>query len=425
MRPKIEQQRPAPASVRLTSEETKLVLLLAMVQFVNILDFMMVMPLGPDFSAELGIPTSKIGIIGGSYTAAAALSGIVSAFFLDRFPRKKALATALAGLSIATVAGGISTGLATLLAARVTAGMFGGPATALALAMTADCIPVRKRGRALGIVMGAFSIASILGVPAGLELAAAGSWRTPFFAVGCLGAFVTAAIRLLLRPERMPSTTPAKAARLVSGSRQNLQALQHLLRQASTHMSMALGASVMFSGFIVIPNIAAFVQKNLGFPRAHMGLLYLCGGIASLLSMQIAGRLTDRYGATRISAAGTILILFTLTTGFYRHADWFNPVLIAVFFMAGTSIRAISYNTISSQVPSQDNRGAFMSLQSTTQHFASATGSFVSSLLLTSDSEGKLTGMPLVAMISMAVSLLVPVLTWHLESRLRMADKTL
>jgi len=37
-------------------------------------------------------------------------------------------------------------------------------------------------------VMGAFSIASILGVPAGLELARRGGWRLPFIAVGVLGA---------------------------------------------------------------------------------------------------------------------------------------------------------------------------------------------------------------------------------------------
>jgi hypothetical protein len=42
---------------------------LARFTFVNVLDFMMVMPLGPDFAAALDIPTSHLGYIGGSYTA--------------------------------------------------------------------------------------------------------------------------------------------------------------------------------------------------------------------------------------------------------------------------------------------------------------------------------------------------------------------
>ena len=51
--------------------ERKLLLLLGAVQFINVVDFMMVMPLGPDFACDLGIPLSNLGYIGGSYTAAA------------------------------------------------------------------------------------------------------------------------------------------------------------------------------------------------------------------------------------------------------------------------------------------------------------------------------------------------------------------
>ena len=42
--------------------ERAVVLLVAAVQFVNILDFVMVMPMGPDFAAALGIPASKLGL---------------------------------------------------------------------------------------------------------------------------------------------------------------------------------------------------------------------------------------------------------------------------------------------------------------------------------------------------------------------------
>ena len=98
--------------------------LLAAVSFVNILDFMMVMPLGPDFARDLGIATSKLGIIAGSYTAAAAVAGVVGAMFLDRFDRRQALAVAMLGLVTATALGGLAVGLGTLVAARVLAGLF-------------------------------------------------------------------------------------------------------------------------------------------------------------------------------------------------------------------------------------------------------------------------------------------------------------
>src|SRR5438270_9501136 len=91
--------------------ELAVVLLVAAVQFVNILDFVMVMPLGPDFAAALGIPSSRLGMIGGSYTAAAAVAGLAGSLFLDRFDRRPALGVAMLGLVAGTAMGGFAGGL--------------------------------------------------------------------------------------------------------------------------------------------------------------------------------------------------------------------------------------------------------------------------------------------------------------------------
>ncbi len=151
--------------------ERRLLLLIGAIQFANVLDFMMVMPLGPDFARTLAIPTARLGLVGASYTAAAAVAGIVGALVLDRFDRRRALAVVLGGLAVGTVSGALATSFASMLAARVVAGAFGGPATSLSLAIISDVVAPERRGRAMGAVMGGFAAASVLGVPAGLELA--------------------------------------------------------------------------------------------------------------------------------------------------------------------------------------------------------------------------------------------------------------
>src|SRR5438128_10492237 len=183
--------------------ERAIVFLVGAVQFVNILDFMIVMPLGPDFARALAIPPSHLGYIGGSYTAAASIAGLAGSLFLDRFDRRKALAVAMLGLVVGTAAGGFATGLGTLMAARLLAGFFGGPATSLSLSIIADVVPAERRGRAMGAVMGAFSVASVIGVPVGLELARQGGWQLPFFAVAGMGALVVAAAIFFLPPLRL------------------------------------------------------------------------------------------------------------------------------------------------------------------------------------------------------------------------------
>ena len=316
--------------------------------------------------------------------------------------------TVIAGLGIATIAGALSTGLASLLAARIVAGAFGGPAAALALAIVADSVPVRKRGRALAAVMGAFSLASIAGVPVGLELARLGGWRTPFIAVGALALLAIFGTHQFMAEPTVHVKVPTLKWRKFIGH----------LSHGDTAIALALAASVMFSGFIVIPNIAAFVQKNLNFPRDQMGMMYFTGGLASLVAMQVAGRVTDRLGSQLTIWIGTAIVLVALIFGFADHQPAFTPVVIATLFMTGTSIRAISFNTLTSRIPTQQERGAFMSLQSTMQHVASASGAFVSSRLLTSDQDGRLIGIERVATISIIVSLFVPILAGILERRL-------
>src|SRR5437763_8689421 len=95
--------------------ERAIILLVAAVQFINILDFVMVMPLGPDFALALGIPSSKLGLIGGSYTAAAAVSGLAGSFFLGRFDRRPPLGIAMLCLVLATALRGAATGLPSLM----------------------------------------------------------------------------------------------------------------------------------------------------------------------------------------------------------------------------------------------------------------------------------------------------------------------
>ena len=99
-----------------------MVFLVGAVQFVNIWDFVMVMPLGPDFARALDIPISRLGLLGGAYTAAAAVAGILGSTFLDRFDRRPALSIAMTGLVLGTLAGGLAWSFPTLLAARFLAG---------------------------------------------------------------------------------------------------------------------------------------------------------------------------------------------------------------------------------------------------------------------------------------------------------------
>ncbi|WP_437640630.1 MFS transporter [Sorangium sp. So ce854] len=390
--------------------ERSIIFLVAAVQFINILDFVMVMPLGPDFAVALGISMSDIGLIGGSYTAAAAISGLAGAFFLDRFDRRSALAVAMLGLVVGTAAGGLATGLPSLMAARVLAGAFGGPATSVAFSIVADVIPPERRGKAMGVVMGSFSVASVLGVPAGLELARRGGFPLPFFAVAALG-LVVAGLAIFLLPSMRGHLADARP----SGGA--LSELHALVRRPIVLLSYATTAVVTMASFLVIPNISAYVQYNLGYPRERLGLLYFVGGLVSFAAMRAVGPLVDRFGSFQTGAVGAAVLVAVLYAGFFSYVPGMPVLGIFIVFMLGMTFRNVSYNTLTSKVPRPAERARFTSIQSAVQHMAAALAAFWSARMLHELPDRRLDGMPTVAALSIALTIAFPVLFLGIERR--------
>jgi predicted MFS family arabinose efflux permease len=406
---------------RFTPEQRRTVLLIAAVQFTNILDFVMVMPLGPYF-AQVGVEQSRMGLVAGAYTAAACLSGLVGASFLDRFDRRKALAVAMAGLAVGTAAGGFAQGMFTLVLARALAGLFGGPATSLSFSIITDVIPVGLRGRAIGMVMGAFSAATVLGVPAGLLLAEHLGWRSTFFSVAGVGALIVIGAIFLLPPLTSHLVEYAKEARHTT--------TLDLLSRPLVRVSLVMTTAVMMSGFVLIPNISNFLHLNHGVEMGQLKFLYLLGGTGSLLASQTAGRMVDRWGAFKVGTFGSVLVAIVVWLVFAEDNAIGLPIpVLFVWFMMAMAFRNVPYNTLTTRVPGPTERARFQSLQSAVQHGASALAAGLGPLLLRlepraplpSDQPGEepllLLGVRRIALISLGLTFFIPWLLRWVESR--------
>jgi len=378
--------------------ESIAIFVIAATQFVNIVDFMMVMPLGPDFAKALGIRVSHMGVLSGAYTLAAAFSGLLCSLFLDRIGRRTALVWATVGLAIGTGAAAFAVDFHTLLWARVLAGIFGGPTTSIGLAIISDIIPHERRGVAIGKVMMGFSAASIFGVPIGLEIARAGGWNAPFLVVGLCAAVMALVARLSL-PELKGHIVESKSGFA------NLP-FRSLVRQFPVWISYSLLACVMMSGFLIFPNIAGFVQFNLGFPREEMGRLYFVGGIASLLVMAFCGKLVDRFGSVPWFILGSFGFISALFLGMYLSPPLIYPYGLFASFMVFGTLRNISMQTLSSKVPLPAERAGFMSLQSAVQHTAMSVGGIFSSRLLSTGDHGELLGIDSIVITSAVMVIL-------------------
>jgi predicted MFS family arabinose efflux permease len=379
--------------------ERYLLLTLAGIQFSHVLDFMIMMPLGPVLIAEFGITTHEFGLLVASYSFSAALSGLLAATFVDKFERKRLMLAVFGLFGLATLACGLAPGYATLLAARGLAGAFGGVMGALVQTMMGDVIPYARRARAGGIVSAAFSLSTVAGVPLSLWLANHFQWRAPFILIAALVVlFIAVGARVL--PELRHHISAEKQAHPFAPMFAVLLDANHL-------RALAFSALLIFSGFTVIPYITLYAVQNVGIPQRDIPFIYLAGGAATLVTARLIGYLADLHGKVeiyRMVALAALLPLFVVT-----HIGaaplWLWLVCTTAFFVlvSGRMIPAMAIITSAAQ---PKLRGTFMSLNATMQAFAMGLASTLAGFIISQDSAGHIVDYGRVGYVAIAANLL-------------------
>ena len=374
-------------------------LTLAGIQFSHVLDFMIMMPLGPVLMAAFGIGAPEFGLLVASYSFSAAVSGLLAATFIDLFERKRMLLVVFGLFALATLACGLAPGYSTLILARGLAGVFGGIMGALVHTMIADAIPFSRRARASGVVSSAFSISTIAGVPLSLWLANLFGWRAPFVLIAVLSlVFLVIGLRFL--PELRLHLSEKKRAHLLSATFSVLADANHL-------RALLFSALIIFSGFTVIPYITVYAVNNVGIALADIPIIYLVGGSATFISARLIGRWADKHGKVEVYRWVALLAMVPILV--LTHAGkmplW-NWLIISASFFVLTSGRMIPSMAIIASSAQPMLRGTFMSLNSTVQSLAMGLATTLAGFLITLDDSGRIVGFPLVGYVAVAANLL-------------------
>jgi DHA1 family inner membrane transport protein len=347
---------------------------LAATQFIGIVDFMIVMPLGPQLLADFGIDARAFSWVVSAYTLAAGVAGFLAAPWLDRVPRKTAYIVLSLGLLAGTAACGLAATYPLLLAARCVTGGFGGVLGGLALAIVADVFPPERRGHATGMLMLAFAVASVAGVPLGIVLGTRLGWQAPFFALTALGLPLVGLAAWAL---------PPLAAHLDGTRRHPLAHLLDTLTVPAHRRAFALIALLMVGAFAVIPFISTAFVANVGVTEAQLPAVFIAGGLLTLLTTPLTGRLVDRVGALPVFrgiiplSAVMMLVLTHLPAVGIAVAASVAAVLMAT--NAGRMVTAMALITSSIE---PRRRGSFMSANSAVQHVASGLGATLGGMIV-------------------------------------------
>lgn len=371
----------------MSKKERIIIILLAAINFTHILDFMIMMPLGNYLMPHFSISPQQFSILLASYPISSFASGIMMALFADKFERKSLLLITYAGFIIGTAACGFAKSYELLLVSRIVAGIFGGIIGGQVLSMIGDLFTYDRRGAAMGAVMSAFAVASSIGVTFSLYLVDIfkDNWHVPFLFVAILAIVIWPICFYQLPVLRSHLTeqhtsSPGKLKQLIA-----------TLTAKSTGLALLFSGLMMMGHFLIIPFINPYMEFNKGYPRSVTPLIYLVGGVSSFIAAVFLGRLSDRIGKLAVfsycvplSFIMVILITNLPTLPFSIVLSFF-----AIWFALATG-RAVSSQTMVSNVTGSANRGSFMSLNSSIQHLGTGAAALVAGYIVTEGKSGKL-----------------------------------
>jgi predicted MFS family arabinose efflux permease len=375
--------------------------ILASVNFTHVMDVMIMMPLGDVFMDTFAISPQQFSLLVSSYAIAAFCSSIIAVSYLDTFDRRNALLIMYGGMVIGTILCATSTSYEMLLFLRFLTGFFGGVIGALALSVVSDVFEFERRGKAMGTLMAGFSAAAALGVPLGLYLADVFDWRFPFFFIGGSGIILWSLIFF-----RFPRMTVH--LNQLNTNRSIFRILRTILGNRNQLNALILGIVLVLGHFIIIPFIAPYMTRNVGFTQREISYIYFIGGTLTVFSSPYFGLLTDRYGVQRVFRT-LVFISFVpviAITHMPRVAIPLALIATSVFFVVGSG-RMIPPQTLITASIGRENRGSFMAVKSALQQLGIALAAAISGMIVVLDETTQtLENYNIVGYLSIAICLL-------------------
>ncbi|MDB6130367.1 MAG: Major facilitator superfamily 1, partial [Verrucomicrobiales bacterium] len=286
-----------------------------------------------------------------------------------------------------------------LVAARIFAGAFGGVAGSLILAIIGDVVPEQRRGAAMGMVMSSFSVASICGVPLGLWLASHFSWHIPFYVLTGFSLTVLVASGVYI---------PHLREHLKHG--QDLHPIKQVwavMSEPSHAKAFLFMASLTGAGFSIFPYIATYMVSNVGLTERQLPLIYLVGGLCTLVTMNLIGRWADRAGKPkvfRVMSLTAIVPIVALTN--LPHVPVILAIMTSTAFMICMSGRMVPAMALMTATVEARYRGGFMSINSSVQQFSSGLFAYVSGNMIGQSEGGGMTHFGWVGVVSISCVLL-------------------
>ena len=279
----------------------RLLLLVAVLVFVDTMLYAALTPLLPHFAHEFALSKLRAGILVAAYPAGALIGGLPGGAAAARLGPRRAVIVGLVGMGLASLGFALAGGFWSLFSARLIQGLGSAFTWAGAFSWLLAAAPRERRGRLIGSALGAAVFGALFGPVIGAAAALVG--RAAIFAA--LAGLSVVLVAATLRLEPTPVEHPSAAA----------------IGRALRDYRFAAGLGLMALASLLFGILAVLGPLRLaaaGWGAAAIGGVWLAGAALETVASPLVGRLVDHSGKllpVRVSLAFGAALTLGLAAG--------------------------------------------------------------------------------------------------------------
>jgi len=220
-----------------------------------------------------------------------------------------------------------------------------------------------------------FGASQVLGIPISLYIANHWGWQSPFLMIVALATIIWLVVVLKLQPINKHLE--------VRSDKSAITHLWHTLRLRDYRIGFLSTALMSLGGFMMMPWGSAFAVNNLGVTYEQLPILFMVGGVSSLFIMPMVGKLSDQFDKFKIFTIAAIwmMIVVVVYTNLGHVPFWFI-ILMNIVMMIGIMSRMVPAMALTSALPQMQDRGAFMSINSSLQQIAGGIAAAIGGMIV-------------------------------------------
>jgi predicted MFS family arabinose efflux permease len=250
-------------------------------------------------SQDMGVSVASAGQLMTAYALAFAVGAPVMAVLLGALCRKRVLMLALGLFALASALGAAASNFEILMISRVLSGMAAAMFSPNAAAVATLLVEPSQRGRAIALVFGGFTLATVFGVPLGTYLGLHIGWRETLAGVSVATTLVLALIALQLPGNlRMPPV--------------NLRSWLVIGRDRTIVSVLGVSLLQIAGTYVLFSFMGPFLAERIQATPDQIALMLMLFGAAGVIGNWLSGRAVDRFGAASVANVNIAIVMLGL-----------------------------------------------------------------------------------------------------------------